>query len=129
MQVIPTSIPEVILFEPKIFKDHRGYFYESYNSESLAQIGINSTFVQDNQSKSTKGVLRGLHFQTGIAAQAKRGLAVDILIRDDLRQHIHAVQHQITRNEGVVAGNVILLGGRLILHGARLEIELGNRDV
>jgi len=89
MQVIPTSIPEVILFEPKIFKDHRGYFYESYNSESLAQIGIKSTFVQDNQSKSTKGVLRGLHFQTGIAAQAKlvrvlEGEVLDVAV--DIRQ-------------------------------------------
>lgn len=71
MQILPTPIKEVILFEPKIFKDHRGYFYESYNSESLAKIGIYCQFVQDNQSKSTKGVLRGLHFQTGEAAQAK----------------------------------------------------------
>ena len=71
MQILPTPIKEVILFEPKIFKDHRGYFYESYNSESLSKIGIHCQFVQDNQSKSTKGVLRGLHFQTGEAAQAK----------------------------------------------------------
>jgi dTDP-4-dehydrorhamnose 3,5-epimerase len=90
MQIIPTTIKEVILFEPKIFKDHRGYFYESYNSESLAQIGINSTFVQDNQSKSTKGVLRGLHFQTGEAAQAKlvrvlEGEVLDVAV--DIRKN------------------------------------------
>jgi dTDP-4-dehydrorhamnose 3,5-epimerase len=90
MQIIPTTIKDVILFEPKIFKDHRGYFYESYNSESLAQIGINSTFVQDNQSKSTKGVLRGLHFQTGEAAQAKlvrvlEGEVLDVAV--DIRKN------------------------------------------
>lgn len=90
MQVIPTLIEEVILFEPKIFKDHRGYFYESYNLESLANIGIHCQFVQDNQSKSTKGVLRGLHFQTGEAAQAKlvrvlEGEVLDVAV--DIRKN------------------------------------------
>jgi dTDP-4-dehydrorhamnose 3,5-epimerase len=71
MQVIETAIPEVILFQPRKFDDPRGYFFESFNKETFAAIGITQNFVQDNQSKSTRGVLRGLHYQTGEHAQAK----------------------------------------------------------
>lgn len=60
---IETSIPDVYIIEPSVFGDDRGYFMETYSEEEFAQIGINNKFVQDNQSKSKKGVLRGLHFQ------------------------------------------------------------------
>lgn len=64
MNVIPSSVPEVLILEPKVFGDERGFFYESYNARVLAeQAGINASFVQDNHSRSAKNVLRGLHYQ------------------------------------------------------------------
>jgi dTDP-4-dehydrorhamnose 3,5-epimerase len=63
MNVIPTAIPDVILLEPKVFGDARGFFYESWNKKTLASVGIDVDFVQDNHSKSQRGVLRGLHYQ------------------------------------------------------------------
>lgn len=59
----PTSIPDMVILDPQIFKDERGYFMETYNGEEFKEIGLNMPFVQDNESKSKKGVLRGLHFQ------------------------------------------------------------------
>ena len=63
MKEVSTKIPEVKLIEPKVFTDNRGLFFESYNRRTLAQFGINDSFVQDNQSLSRHGVLRGLHYQ------------------------------------------------------------------
>lgn len=63
MKIIETDIPDVKLVEPKVFGDHRGFFMESYNADRYREAGINATFVQDNISKSSKGVLRGLHLQ------------------------------------------------------------------
>lgn len=63
MKVIPTDIPDVILLEPKVFGDERGFFYESWNQRTLKELGIDASFVQDNHSKSAKNVLRGLHYQ------------------------------------------------------------------
>ncbi len=60
---IETSIDGVYVIEPTVYGDHRGYFMETYSDEEFAEIGLNYKFVQDNQSKSRKGVLRGLHFQ------------------------------------------------------------------
>ncbi|MEL6143136.1 MAG: dTDP-4-dehydrorhamnose 3,5-epimerase [Bacteroidota bacterium] len=72
MPFLPTPIVGLQIFEPRQFTDARGYFYESYNDRTFSeQGGINCQFVQDNQAASTRGVLRGLHFQTGEAAQAK----------------------------------------------------------
>jgi dTDP-4-dehydrorhamnose 3,5-epimerase len=71
MQQFTTSIPEVILFKPNVFKDSRGSFFESYNLNKIKEVGITATFVQDNQSESSRGVLRGLHYQMGAYAQAK----------------------------------------------------------
>lgn len=89
MEVFPTNIPEVILFKPRVFSDARGSFFESYNQNTLKQIGILATFVQDNQSQSSKGVLRGLHYQTGEYAQAKlvrviKGSVYDVAV--DIRK-------------------------------------------
>jgi dTDP-4-dehydrorhamnose 3,5-epimerase len=66
-----TPIPDLLLFEPRVFEDSRGYFYESYNRRVFTERGITTEFVQDNQARSTFGVLRGLHYQTGASAQAK----------------------------------------------------------
>ena len=63
MKRIPTALPDVVLIEPKVFGDDRGYFYESWNRRTLAGLGIETDFVQDNHSRSQKNVLRGLHYQ------------------------------------------------------------------
>ena len=63
MQKIATAIPEVFLVQPKVFGDARGFFMESYNRRSMAALGIDAEFVQDNHSRSARGVLRGLHYQ------------------------------------------------------------------
>jgi dTDP-4-dehydrorhamnose 3,5-epimerase len=63
MQLTPTEIPEVILIEPKVFGDTRGYFVETWNHARYRDAGLPATFVQDNVSRSIRGVLRGLHFQ------------------------------------------------------------------
>jgi dTDP-4-dehydrorhamnose 3,5-epimerase len=61
--VVTTAIPDVQIFEPRIFPDARGFFLETYNARDLAALGFSREFVQHNQSRSTKGVLRGLHYQ------------------------------------------------------------------
>lgn len=72
MQVIPTEIPEVKVLVPRCFKDARGFFSETYNKESLRNVGIEAEFVQDNHSLSVeKGVVRGLHYQIAPMAQHK----------------------------------------------------------
>lgn len=63
MQFFPTRIPDVIVIEPKIFADERGFFLESYHKKLFKEVGIGVEFVQDNHSKSLQGVLRGLHYQ------------------------------------------------------------------
>lgn len=63
MKVIATSLPGVLLLEPKVFGDARGFFMESYNKRVMSEAGITQDFVQDNHSRSAKGVLRGLHYQ------------------------------------------------------------------
>jgi dTDP-4-dehydrorhamnose 3,5-epimerase len=63
MKFIPTEIPDVIIVEPDVFGDHRGFFMEAWHAEKFAEEGIAAQFVQDNQSRSSKGILRGLHYQ------------------------------------------------------------------
>jgi len=63
MKVTPTPLADVLLIEPRVFGDARGYFFESYNRRAFAQAGIDVEFVQDNHSRSSRGVLRGLHYQ------------------------------------------------------------------
>ena len=89
MEVIKTAIDGVLIIEPKVFKDQRGYFFESYNKLSLESLGIDYTFVQDNQSKSSYGVIRGLHFQKPPHAQTKllrvvEGKIIDVAV--DIRK-------------------------------------------
>jgi len=72
MKITPLRIPDVKLIEPDVFQDERGFFYESFNQQKFKEtIGENITFVQDNHSKSSKGVLRGLHYQEAPFAQGK----------------------------------------------------------
>jgi dTDP-4-dehydrorhamnose 3,5-epimerase len=65
MELIETRIPEVLLLEPKVFGDDRGFFLESYNAKTFAELGVERNFVQDNHSRSARNVLRGLHYQLG----------------------------------------------------------------
>jgi dTDP-4-dehydrorhamnose 3,5-epimerase len=71
MEVIQTPLKDLLILQPKVFQDERGYFYEPYNKKVLAASGITDDFQQDNQSMSQKGVLRGLHFQNPPFAQSK----------------------------------------------------------
>ena len=85
MNFMRTEIDGVIVIEPKIFDDPRGFFYESYQKKRFVQEGIKDDFVQDNISSSAKGVLRGLHFQAAPRAQAKlmrvlRGAVYDVVV-------------------------------------------------
>ena len=71
MPFIKTNIPGLLVFEPTVFEDSRGYFFESYNENNFLAEGVNIRFVQDNQAKSSYGVIRGLHFQLAPHAQTK----------------------------------------------------------
>jgi dTDP-4-dehydrorhamnose 3,5-epimerase len=72
MNVVPTDLPEVLILEPKVFGDERGFFMESFNQKEFdAAVGYRVTFVQDNHSRSARGVLRGLHYQLPPHAQGK----------------------------------------------------------
>ncbi len=89
MQVIKTEIPDVLIVEPKVFGDDRGFFFESYNERAWQQAtGLQRHFVQDNHSRSQKGVLRGLHYQLqqpqGKLVRAVQGEVFDVAV--DLRQ-------------------------------------------
>lgn len=90
MELVKTTIKDCVVLKPAVFSDARGYFFESFNAERFNNItGMNVDFVQDNQSHSTYGVLRGLHFQQGEHAQAKlvrvlKGEVLDVAV--DLRQ-------------------------------------------
>lgn len=89
MPFFDTGFPGVKVFEPKVWEDERGYFYESYNKKTLEEAGILVEFVQDNQARSTKGVLRGLHYQVTPFAQAKlvrviEGAVLDVIL--DIRK-------------------------------------------
>ena len=90
MKITPAAIPDVLLIEPRVFGDARGFFFESFNQKSFAEAtGVNLPFVQDNHSKSVKGVLRGLHYQVEPHAQGKllrvtQGEVFDIAV--DLRK-------------------------------------------
>ena len=89
MEVIKTEIDGVVIIEPRIFKDDRGYFYESFSQREFEEKVCRTTFVQDNQSKSSYGVLRGLHFQKPPYCQSKlvrciKGAVLDVAV--DIRK-------------------------------------------
>jgi dTDP-4-dehydrorhamnose 3,5-epimerase len=89
MKVVATALPEVFVLEPKVFGDARGFFFESYNQRTLASLaGIQEPFVQDNHSRSSRGVLRGLHYQIsqpqGKLVRAVAGAVYDVAV--DIRR-------------------------------------------
>jgi dTDP-4-dehydrorhamnose 3,5-epimerase len=90
MKVTPTAIPDVLIIEPKVFGDERGFFYESFNQKVFNEAtGLDVNFVQDNHSRSARGVLRGLHYQVPPHAQGKlvrvvRGAVFDVAV--DIRK-------------------------------------------
>lgn len=89
MPFIKTDIPDLLIFEPKVFEDSRGYFFESYNKNVCNSEGVHIDFVQDNQAKSSYGVIRGLHYQLDPYAQTKfirvlSGAILDVVV--DLRK-------------------------------------------
>lgn len=90
MNIIKTKIEGLLIVEPRVFKDDRGYFFENYQIERYKEAGINADFIQDNEAFSTYGVVRGLHYQLGQFSQAKlvrvvKGKVLDIAV--DLRKN------------------------------------------
>ncbi|HYG14957.1 MAG TPA: dTDP-4-dehydrorhamnose 3,5-epimerase, partial [Bacteroidia bacterium] len=90
MEVTNVFLDGALVIQPKVFYDDRGYFYETYNSDAYAKIGINAAFMQDNQSLSQKGALRGLHFQAPPYDQGKlvrviKGAVYDVIV--DIRKN------------------------------------------
>ncbi|HQS03857.1 MAG TPA: dTDP-4-dehydrorhamnose 3,5-epimerase, partial [Halothiobacillus sp.] len=90
MKVTPTKIPDVLILEPEVFGDERGFFMESFNARKFAEAtGLDVQFVQDNHSRSAKGVLRGLHYQLqqpqGKLVRVVRGAVFDVAV--DIRKH------------------------------------------
>jgi dTDP-4-dehydrorhamnose 3,5-epimerase len=89
MKAIPTSIPDVLIVEPVVFGDQRGFFLESFNEREMQRIGIDAHFVQDNHSRSARNVLRGLHYQMnqpqGKLVRVVSGRVFDVAV--DLRRH------------------------------------------
>lgn len=89
MQAVPTTIPDVLIIEPKVFGDARGFFYESFNAKRFAEVtGVTLPFVQDNHSRSARHVLRGLHYQIqrpqGKLVRATVGEVLDVVV--DIRK-------------------------------------------
>ncbi|MDZ5434247.1 dTDP-4-dehydrorhamnose 3,5-epimerase [Pseudomonas fluorescens] len=123
MKATPLAIPEVILFEPKVFGDDRGFFYESFNQKAFEDaVGRSVQFVQDNHSRSVKGVLRGLHYQIkqtqGKLVRVTHGEVFDVAV--DLRKSSPTLgkwvgarlsaenKHQLWVPEGFAHGFVVL---------------------
>ncbi|HEY0271593.1 MAG TPA: dTDP-4-dehydrorhamnose 3,5-epimerase [Chitinophaga sp.] len=84
-----TGIPDLLIYEPQVHGDHRGYFFESYNAHTFRENGVHIQFVQDNQARSSYGVLRGLHYQLNPHAQTKlvrvlEGVIMDVVV--DIRK-------------------------------------------
>jgi dTDP-4-dehydrorhamnose 3,5-epimerase len=89
MPFIETGLPGLVVFEPRVFADSRGYFFESFSERTFTEQGITTRFVQDNQSRSSYGVIRGLHYQLPPHAQTKlirvlEGSILDVAV--DIRQ-------------------------------------------
>ena len=87
MKVIKTAVPGVLILEPRVFRDPRGFFLESYNEKTMAEAGIHERFVQDNHSFSTRDVVRGLHYQVrpqGKLVRVVMGEILDVIV--DLRR-------------------------------------------
>jgi dTDP-4-dehydrorhamnose 3,5-epimerase len=88
MKLIPTEIPDVVVIEPQVFGDHRGFFVETWSERAFADAGLDVSFVQDNWSRSTRGILRGLHYQIrhaqGKLVRVTQGEVFDVAV--DMRR-------------------------------------------
>lgn len=97
MKFTPTRIPEVVLIEPKVFGDHRGFFMETWQAQVFAEAGIKQHFVQDNHSRSAHGILRGLHYQIkqpqGKLVRVISGEVFDVAV--DIRKHSPTFGHWV----------------------------------
>lgn len=137
----PTEMKDVILVKPKVFGDSRGFFMETYKKSEFFQHGIKTEFMQDNHSKSTKGVLRGLHFQTPPKAQAKlvrcpRGKVFDVAVdirkdSPDFGKWVGAVlsdenKHMLFIPEGFAHGFVVLSDEAELIYKASDEYSPEN---
>ena len=89
MKLIPTNLPGVLIIEPRVFRDERGFFLETYHAQRYREAGLDAAFVQDNHSRSTRGTLRGLHWQAerpqGKLVRALVGEIYDVAV--DIRPH------------------------------------------
>lgn len=99
MEIIKTAIPEVLIIKPDVFEDERGYFFEAFNREKFKVMGLSVEFVQDNQSLSGKGVLRGLHYQAPPFEQGKlirviTGAVLDVAV--DIRKNSSTYGKHVT---------------------------------
>jgi dTDP-4-dehydrorhamnose 3,5-epimerase len=132
MKIVPTAISEVKRIQPRVFEDNRGHFFESYNERVLAEFGIDLPFVQDNQSFSVKGVVRGLHYQIqqpqGKLIRCISGEIFDVAV--DLRRNSPTFSHWVgevlsSRNRhmlwippGFAHGFMVLSEGAEVLYKA-----------
>lgn len=109
MEIIQTGVNDCFILKPRVFSDHRGYFFESYNHKQFVeQTGLDINFVQDNQAKSEYGTLRGLHFQRGEYAQAKlvrvfhgRVLDVAVDMREDSATYLQHVAVELSADNNL----------------------------
>ena len=132
MKMNKTFIKDLLVIEPRLFKDDRGFFYESYNKNNLDKV-VNVVFVQDNESKSSKGVLRGLHYQINPYSQSKlvkviEGVVLDVVV--DIRkssptfgEHL-AIELKADISKLNVNGGAMALGHPLGATGAKLMTTL-----
>ena len=137
----PTELKDVILVKPRVFGDSRGFFMETYKKSEFFQYGITTEFVQDNHSKSTRGVLRGLHYQKAPRAQAKlvrcpKGKVFDVAVdirkdSPDFGKWVGAVlseenKHMLFIPEGFAHGFVVLSDEAELIYKASDEYSPEN---
>jgi len=104
MEIIKTPIADLLIIQPQVFRDERGYFFESYSQQKFLDAGLDLNFVQDNESKSQKDVLRGLHFQNPPFAQGKlvrviKGSVMDVVVDIRKESATYGMHFKIELNE------------------------------
>lgn len=135
MEIVSSFLNGARLIKPAVFKDERGYFFESYNKNSFAKLGINCVFVQDNESLSSKGVLRGLHFQKTPHAQAKfirvlegdiEDIIVDLRLGSPSFGKWHKVRLNAEDNLGLFIPKGFAHGFLVLSDSARISYKCDN---
>jgi len=119
MRRLDTSLAGPILLEPAIHGDERGFFLETYRASRFAELGIDDDFVQDNHSRSRRGVLRGMHFQPGMAklVRCARGAILDVLVdvRPDSQQFGRWEGYQLSDSNARILYNFAPLGTTVVV--------------